>query len=131
MNWYLRGLVGVLLGVALCGAPGCSQDNETELQALNKGMGDPGAKNPNEKKAESVSNSPDARAERQKTSRIKRRRCRPGIIPRIDVGLASRSISGSEHIRFFVDVSTRPFMLSHIIVVCSFFCLTPEGNGHD
>ena len=65
MNSHLRGLVGVVFCVALVGAPGCSQDNEAEVKALNKGMGDPGPKNASEKQGE-VGNDSASRAERMK-----------------------------------------------------------------
>jgi hypothetical protein len=65
VNLHIRGLAGVLLVLALLGVTGCSQDNETEVQQLSKGMGDPGARNPNEKKVEPRDASPD-RAERFK-----------------------------------------------------------------
>jgi hypothetical protein len=65
VNSHLRRLAGVLCGLVLFGATGCSQDNETEIQKLSKDVGSPGAKNPNETKG-TVGNDPSSRAERVK-----------------------------------------------------------------
>jgi hypothetical protein len=67
VNSHLRGFIGVVFCLALVGTPGCSQDNESDVKALNKGLGDPGPRNANEKKGE-IGNDQASRAERQKRS---------------------------------------------------------------
>jgi len=67
VNSHLRGLVGVVFCLALVGAPGCSQDNEADVKALNKGLGDPGPRIATEKQGD-VGNDTASRAERQKRS---------------------------------------------------------------
>ena len=42
MNSFTRRLGLGFLALAMLGIGGCSQDNETEVQKLSKGMGDPG-----------------------------------------------------------------------------------------
>jgi hypothetical protein len=67
VNSLTRGLGLSVLGLAMLGATGCGVDNESEAEKLSKGLGDPGAMNPNTKKDENAdlpqSNSP---AERHK-----------------------------------------------------------------
>jgi hypothetical protein len=42
VNSFTRGLCLGLLSLAMLGVTGCSADNETEVEKLSKGMGDPG-----------------------------------------------------------------------------------------
>ena len=42
MNSFTRGLGLGILALAMFGITGCSADNETEVDKLSKGMGDPG-----------------------------------------------------------------------------------------
>lgn len=65
MKAFTRGLGLVLFSSSLLGFAGCSEDNETEMQKLSKDMGDPGARNPKEKKVDQAEQPAD-RGERFK-----------------------------------------------------------------
>jgi len=54
VNSLTRGFGLSVLGLAMLGTTGCGVDNETESEKLSKGMGDPGAVNPNTKKDETA-----------------------------------------------------------------------------
>ena len=42
MNLFTRGLGLGVVALAMLGITGCSTDNETEVEKLSKGLGDPG-----------------------------------------------------------------------------------------
>jgi hypothetical protein len=42
VNVFMRGVGRGLLALAILGVTGCGGDNETEVEKLSKGMGDPG-----------------------------------------------------------------------------------------